>query len=599
MDAPEYLVSIAVGPVQEFIASGRKLRDLWYGSDLLSELSKSVVRSLSSQGCELIFPVVSDPEDIRPHSELIVANKILAKAPSAANPQAIITQAKHDFLHYWQDLCDRILNRLPTDAVDRDRYHAQVRDFGEFYGVWTTISESYPASRLLAEQLLAGRKTLREFHAPTWDGAGLLKSSLDGIRENVVTRPKALEGQFLLKKGEQLDALGIVKRKGVHEKTRGRPMFNTLSEVAVQPYLAGLANDEQAQRIFRITDLTSFLTGHGIELPAETAGRPFLPKGFPAEWLIPACLAEVEREYGVQDDPVWQRLTKEINTLHQYAGQPHPYACLLVGDGDHMGKTLNALDTVADHQRFSTALNSFARAMHTLVPEFGGGLIYSGGDDVMAYLPLHTGLQCACAIQQRFAEAMVEACRETAITRPPTFSVGLAIVHHHLPLHSTLDLARRAEQVAKIQGGRNSLAIIQAKRSGSVQCIHGKWEALDELAPFQVRMQTMVDLHGRGAIPSRLGHQLRRIALQAGDSLEWRIVDDKPLPANAGAAEALRMITRKRQKSGDMVTEADLCTLLAGRQHLRQLADELVIANQFAAANSHAQAEWRTKEDDQ
>ena len=35
----KYLVEIAVGPVQAFIASARKLRDLWFGSTLLSELS--------------------------------------------------------------------------------------------------------------------------------------------------------------------------------------------------------------------------------------------------------------------------------------------------------------------------------------------------------------------------------------------------------------------------------------------------------------------------------------------------------------------------------------------------------------------------------
>ena len=52
----KYLIEIAVGPVQEFIASARKLRDLWFGSTLLSELSKCVAKSMQSQGCSLIFP---------------------------------------------------------------------------------------------------------------------------------------------------------------------------------------------------------------------------------------------------------------------------------------------------------------------------------------------------------------------------------------------------------------------------------------------------------------------------------------------------------------------------------------------------------------
>jgi CRISPR-associated protein Cmr2 len=34
-----YLMIIGIGPVQEFIASARRSRDLWFGSWLLSELS--------------------------------------------------------------------------------------------------------------------------------------------------------------------------------------------------------------------------------------------------------------------------------------------------------------------------------------------------------------------------------------------------------------------------------------------------------------------------------------------------------------------------------------------------------------------------------
>lgn len=595
MDAPQYLVSIAVGPVQEFIASGRKLRDLWYGSNLLSELSKAVVRSLSAQDCELIFPAVADPNQLAIDSDLIVANKILAVTPKGVAPQEILTRAKQDYLHFWRELCDQILKRLPANSIDNDRYIKQVGDFGEFYGVWT-LNDFYKDARLLTEQLLAGRKSLREFQAPSWKGAGIPKSSLDGIRENVVVLPKVLEGQFLLKKGEMLDALGIVKRKGVHAKTRGRPKFDNLSEVAVQPYLAGLAYDDQAKQIFRTTDLSSFLASHSIESPPEREKSPFLPKGFPVEWLLPACLAEVEREYAVKDDPIWKQLTMEIQTLHNYAGQPQPYACLLVGDGDHMGKTLNTLDAVEAHKRFSTAMNGFSQAMQTLIPGHGGGLIYSGGDDVMAYLPLHTGLACVCDIQKLFADAMTEACRETGIAEPPTFSAGLVIVHHHMPLHSALDLARRAESVAKNQGGRNSLAIIQAKRGGSEQCIYGKWEATEGLAPFQVRVQTMVNQHGSGAIPSRLGYQFRQIAVQTGEVLEWQPPAEKAIPKNASTALARRMLARKRQESGPFVTEADQVTIMAGRTNLRRLADELVIAGQFAAAISLAKGKVQAKE---
>lgn len=596
MDTTRHLISVAVGPVQEFIASARKLRDLWYGSDLLSELSKAVVRSLQEQGCELIFPAVNDKEELKENSNLLVANKILAMAPADAIPEVILSHAKQDYFQFWQDLCSQVRGRLPAGCIDEKLYDAQAKDFGEFYGVWAKMNGSYKSTRNRTEQLLAGRKSLREFNAPTWDGGGKAKSSLDGIRENVVIKAEHLEQQHILKKGEKLDALGIVKRKGVSEKSKSdRPQFESLSQVAAQPYLAGLENDTKAQAIIHTFPDLSLLPSLNLPPQGQT-NYQFLPRGFPEEWLLPACLAEMERENDLENDPTWKRLTEKIHKLHKHTGKPQSYACLLVGDGDHMGITLNALDNLEAHKRFSSALDRFARSMQVLVPKYGGGLIYSGGDDVMAYLPLHKSLACATAIQQQFADTMTEACRETGITAP-TFSIGMAIVHHHMPLHSALELARRAEKTAKNQGGRNSLAIIQAKRGGSEQHIHGKWEAKEELAPFQIRLQAMVNLYKRGGLSSRLGYQLRRIALQTGESMEWRIIDGVIVPGNATAAETLRMVTRKRQQSGEPITEEDKIILLAGRTNLRGFADELVIAHQFAGAISLAQAGWLKKED--
>ena len=55
----EYLLQITLGPVQDFIMTARRTRDLWFGSYLLSECSKAVAKSISDKG-KLIFPNPSD-----------------------------------------------------------------------------------------------------------------------------------------------------------------------------------------------------------------------------------------------------------------------------------------------------------------------------------------------------------------------------------------------------------------------------------------------------------------------------------------------------------------------------------------------------------
>ncbi len=51
-----HLLVIALGPVQDFISAARRTRDLWFGSYLLSEISKAAARAVRKAGGELIFP---------------------------------------------------------------------------------------------------------------------------------------------------------------------------------------------------------------------------------------------------------------------------------------------------------------------------------------------------------------------------------------------------------------------------------------------------------------------------------------------------------------------------------------------------------------
>jgi CRISPR-associated protein Cmr2 len=45
-----FLFIATIGPVQPFIASARRTRDLYLGSTLLSELSKAAARKIAEQG---------------------------------------------------------------------------------------------------------------------------------------------------------------------------------------------------------------------------------------------------------------------------------------------------------------------------------------------------------------------------------------------------------------------------------------------------------------------------------------------------------------------------------------------------------------------
>ena len=74
-----YLINIAIGPVQDFIATARRSRDLWFGSWLLSEISKAAANKIANGDKDsMIFPAINDLDDLKPGSDFYVVNKITA-----------------------------------------------------------------------------------------------------------------------------------------------------------------------------------------------------------------------------------------------------------------------------------------------------------------------------------------------------------------------------------------------------------------------------------------------------------------------------------------------------------------------------------------
>lgn len=156
-------------------------------------------------------------------------------------------------------------------------------------------------------------------------------------------------------------------------------------------------------------------------------------------------------------------------------------------------RTLNP----ALHAAISDSLNSFARfAVAPLVAKAKGRLIYAGGDDVCAILPLDSALETADAIRKaytagfvRYTEGGVQSCGEKSGTDRKlgmhfgeadgiSISAAIVIAHHKEPLREVLrDAHTLLDGVAKNKAGRNAVAIRLKKRSGSDRDFYCKWDA--------------------------------------------------------------------------------------------------------------------------
>lgn len=609
-----YLLLLSIGPVQEFIASGRRCQDLWFGSELLSFVAGAVAAAIRAvDGATLIFPG-SIATRLAERRDRDVANKILARVPAATVKEAA-RAAEAAVEEATAFLRSELFRRIGDGMryVERDVASAQIEDLLELQWIAVPEAGDYTQARRRADALLAARKATRTWAQPTWSPStghlGVKKSSFDGARESVLREelfsevPEELRHQwFRSHRTERLSGVDLLKRRG---RIDDREEFFSTSHVAALPFAAGIPREDDALArafdTYRAALLQSL--GKGIEervLRVRQAAEHSVLGRADGSILFEGRLAALAEELGV--DPATGRVTVAKRALREFLGEvrrvrrarggpigplePIPYYALLLADGDHMGRAIDAQPTYDAHQRLSDALTRFASAVHGIVTDHAGALVYSGGDDVLAFVPLHRVLECAEHLRIQFFEALQAFPAQAGAT--PTLSVGVAICHHLMPLDLALARTRAAEKRAKLT--RNALAITLAKRGGTPVEIAGPWVGSGASSSLAARLQDFIRLYRTELLPDRAAFQLEALArLYDGEEHRQSI---EPLLAT----EARRILSRKQPGGAEGLAEEVHAMLeRAGLGDPVRVARELIIARELGLAKDQAAEEikWR------
>lgn len=178
------------------------------------------------------------------------------------------------------------------------------------------------------------------------------------------------------------------------------------------------------------------------------------------------AVATVKRFWGKQDEHIPS--TREIagNLASETEDEPaqFPYLAVLHMDGDSMGKRISEQTNADGHAQLSENLKAFSESVSSIASAYENAvLIYAGGDDVLALLPLSAALACANDMRNSF-ERIVGG----------TISAGIAIMGVKTPLDLALEEARLAEEHAKELFGRNAI-VVRDVRSNAIRECGGKW----------------------------------------------------------------------------------------------------------------------------
>ena len=536
----QHLLAFSIGPVQGFIAAARKTRDLWFGSHLLSEIAKATAIAIAKNGGNLIFPGVADQAELERDTKLSVANVILAIVD---DPKSFSTKAEDAAKERWKQFADTAKEAIEKiggkEVLRLDLWDSQINDFLEFHAVWTPLNDNdYQKSRNRAMRLLAGRKACRDFD-PAQGKEGLPKSSLDGSRETVLN--DNLSDKFRrnlhLREGEQLDAIGVVKRFA-----GGHQYFPSLGLIAIDPMIR--TKKKELQNEDKNIDWDDF---------------------------------------------------DELNEMFPGLTEKSPYLAILIADGDKMGKAISERKSIGEHRILSQKLSAFAEEVPNIFKGNNGECVYSGGDDVLGFVPLDTALKCARELHDEFAGKL----KDYGVS----LSVGLVVGHYHEMLETLIDYSRKAEKAAKAPtfpdklddlqfGDRDGLAVWTYHRSGSPCGIRERWQNNDESLDKRLQ-EEWAKLFNMGEISMKFPYDLR--AFVRLFEVIGKPATERTLAAEMIRTNAVQIAKQKQLKNRYLLDRLEQLDTL---ESVQRLADEMMIAQTIGEVLHLAGKASRKKEDD-
>ncbi len=515
------LLIITFSPIQSFIAEARRAQDLFMGSRILAGLAKAAGNAIGEKN--LVYPVEIQRD----------APNILVACIPEGETNSFIERINAAMLTAWNKTVGdarRAIKEfgIPTDDAWEEIWTRQTRPFWQVY--WTTApieNDDYKAAYIKARDTLDAVKRSRLFDAGKAEEGR--KDSLSGKRAALHTKEfpdarkywahvTATTANLFASKvrpggREMLDAIGAVKRFASNA-----PFLST-SSIATADYLVRVkANAPKALADYRDKLREQFSGDNRIFEPraGDDSDWPFDGDLLYMETLTAKRL---EDDYGVEADN--SKLTvcrRELEKIYQTPllenpkekiGEPPKYYAILVLDGDNMGKHIDDLLKLENpkeaHKKFSADIGEFAKQALSIVKH--DFLIYNGGDDVLAMLPLVN----AIPIARELADTFNKITGQTA-------SAGIAVVHHQSPLDAALEAAREAEKAAKQVEGKNSVCVRALKRSGETLEVRSTWSGVRD------NFDKLVEMFREDELSSRFAYDAvnSAYAIPAGEVEMWK-----------------------------------------------------------------------------
>jgi CRISPR-associated protein Cmr2 len=596
----KYMLMFSLGPVQPFIEQARKTRDLWLGSYLLSKLMEAAMEGIDEQ--KIVFPSEKKVKELFAN----LPNKYVAIFEDYKAAKEAAEASRTRISTFWNDLRGKILDDFVEKYADdytHDVWKRQSNPEACFDIRWVIVessSDSYKDLLKHAEEAFEARKRLHNFQQCEEPGE---KSTISGERQalcassdghipdrrevkdfwKTLTKREKYAKPFSLAKplsakdisldgSERLDSIDTIKRFATRSPLIGKSPFPSTSSIATASFVEGVLSAKLQQNTLQAWKAA---TDKLDEIPLDAIGMIPILESTDGEnkWILQRdgdCYFRatftsyrLQKDYGIADDAHASKLANDgrsgLETLFEATDKlglhrPTPYYAVLKMDGDRMGKLLGSVESIEAHTDISKALSAFTNkdVVHIVNESYPGRLIYAGGDDVLALVPLARNLPKSRGEKSETIKTVIQLANQLQlayrdrIKRDATASTSIVIAHHYAPLSYVLGVMRRAErEIAKKRFGRNSLVVSVIRRSGMQTQVGCRWDypqpddQTGRLLPIDLFSQ-FYDLFERDILSPKCVH----ILLEEAPALAGLYHDQ-----NAQISEIKRVLLRQRNES--------------------------------------------------
>jgi CRISPR-associated protein Cmr2 len=506
------ILNFSLGPVQGFITRGRKTRDFWTGSFLLSYLAgQAMAEVLKQEGGSLILPAVAENKDkiadpllqaIMDHNNgkgkktpfkgnhVLIAtlpNRFRAMIPIDFDPDKCVQVIKKEWHRLTQKIWDRFL--APVTACGNSTAEIWRRQTKNYWEISWVLGEN-PA-------VLEQRKNWRTYLPSMEPGdkctlfgdlqelSGYLRIHENKKQKTFWKAVREQVGIYDLEENERLCAIALVKR--LFPRVAAEIFYQVPTGYPSTPYLAAVnwlgqvaENEPEKARLY--ANRASRLPGaRGHENPElfPTLQKVLAKHPHAKEFtsLDGNCFFKTALEnHNLWDKPkgtaadteeLRKKLIEKLADLN--TAPPSPFYAMLLMDGDRLGALLQKHP--AKTELISGALNKFSLKVPFVIETENGITVFAGGDDVLALLPLENAMAAATSLRHVYLESFTDEISQA------TISGAIVYAHFTTPLTEVYHEAQRLlTEVAKDKTGRDSLAITVWKSAGKVLTWSAPWE---------------------------------------------------------------------------------------------------------------------------